>query len=140
VFPNEGPTHEGGESILWHASPPSNRESILAEGLIPKTGGNDHISLPTGRIYVCVHAMFLEHVELDMAKTRRWKDLDLWLIDRSAIPGHAWRTDVEMENVSAWTDLAIPPEALTLVGPLTGTHSHGWRRLPTEAPSTGEKP
>jgi hypothetical protein len=131
LFPRDGAPSEaaGHEPFFWHASPASNRAAILRDGIQPRSCGNDFIVLPEGRVYACTHAMFLERVELDMSRSRRWRDLDLWRIDLSAIPGHEWRDDVEMEGVSAWTRQAIPPEAISLAGRLDGMHSGGWRRL-----------
>ena len=130
LFPNEGRPCEnaGHQPFFWHASQKGNRESILRNGIEPRCCGNDHIVLPKGRIYACVHAMFLERVELDMSRSRDWKDLDLWRIDLSAIPNHRWREDVEMDGISSWTDKTIPPEALLLCGRLEHMHSDGWRR------------
>jgi hypothetical protein len=131
LFPRLGEMSDaaGHERFFWHASPTSNRASILADGLLPRACGNDFIVLPEDRIYACTHAMFLENVELDMARSRSWRDLDLWRIDLAAIPDHEWRDDVEMEGMSAWTHEAIPAEALMRCGRLQHMHSGGWRCL-----------
>ena len=128
LFPRLGGMSDaaGHEHFFWHASPTSNRASILTDGLLPKACGNDFIVLPEDRIYACTHAMFLGNVELDMARSRRWRDLDLWRIDLTAIPDHEWRDDVEMEGMSAWTHDAIPAEALKRCGRLENMHSGGW--------------
>jgi len=131
LFPRDGALNEAAshERFFWHASPVSNRDSILERGIQPRACGNDFIVLPEDRIYACTHAMFLESVELDMSRSRHWHDLDVWRIDLSAIPGHEWRDDVEMDGMSAWTRQTIPPEAISLAARLNGMHSGGWRRL-----------
>ncbi len=137
LFPAEGTRCENSlhQPFFWHASPSANRSSILENGIEPRTCGNDHITLPEGRIYACVHAMFLERVEIDMGRSRNWTGLDLWRIDMSRIPDHRWRMDVEMDGISSWTDIAIPPHAIEWCGTLEGTHSGGWRRLDRLDPS-----
>jgi hypothetical protein len=102
---------------VWHLSPSSNRASILDNGLLPRNGGNDHISTVGRRVYVCMVHVGIQDVRDDLLTHRGWTDLDLWRIDTASIPDHDWRVDVETERTGAWTSGAIPPTALVLEMP-----------------------
>lgn len=119
VFPLRGAVQAMG-AFAYHLAPSACRDAIAAEGLTPRTGGNDHIVTANPRVYVAVDRIVVSHLEEDMARLRGWSDLDVWQIDLALVHDHEWLVDVEMPEIGAWTPDAVPPTALRRVVSIGG--------------------
>ena len=117
VFPLHGQVVEGDDlpQHVYHVCHPDSRESIIKNGLDPRTGGSDHITTANGRIYVALDKAVLRHLEIDMMKLRDWHTLEVFEIDTTGLTNR-WFNDVEMDGHAAFTTDSIPSSHIKYLG------------------------
>ena len=115
VFPQRGAVQTVPDTVL-HVAPRNLRDAIQTQGLRPGCGGSDHITTPHPRLYVALHPLVADAIVGDMERLRGWTEVDTWRIDLTNMQDRAWYRDVELPDLGAWSDGAIGPEHLTLIG------------------------
>jgi hypothetical protein len=113
----EIPNEELGEFVV-HKSNPKNRENILSQGLIPKTG--DCYKTYAGYGIKCTPAIFATNSTNKKAFFDPTYDDDIWYIDVKKIP-NKWYKDKHYESSKKHivTFDAIPPSALKLINKIS---------------------
>lgn len=105
---------------VYHSSPVTNRDSILKNGLLPKSSKESR-EWAYSFIYSYPKAIFATMVNLDTGIINPWKSgggIDIWRIDTNGLDNE-WVIDLnyvgEKENQHIMTFQPIPPEHLELV-------------------------